>query len=406
MLKKIMALLLLMAFANTLMAQSQEDRIAALENKVKELQESKIAGKTKSGDFITFYGFARMDAMWVNGNANTIGGNAIYRWSNPDNVGSDNSQFGITARNSRIGFDIVGPKTDTLSSSAKFEMDFYGLGSETSNAPRMRHAYVKLDMPENQFSILAGQTWDVMAPVLPPTVDFSVLWWQGNIGMRRPQVRLTQGISINDNTSLKLEGAIARNIGSLNNYNGIDSGTAQGAPSFQGRASITTPIFNGLKSTMGVSGHYGKEEYDTTVTKDKFDSWTMAFDMTVPITSSTKVTGEMYSGSNCGEYAGGIGNKLNSTNDGEVDAMGGWVAISHSFNPQFSVAAGYGIDTVDADHISATSMQSNQTTFANITYSPLPRTSAGIEIAHNKTEYMDYNNGQNVRLSMFMQLSF
>ena len=45
------------------------------------------------------------------------------------------------------------------------------------------------------FTILGGQTWDVISPLNPRSLNYSVYWWAGNIGYRRPQVRLTKGMN-------------------------------------------------------------------------------------------------------------------------------------------------------------------------------------------------------------------
>ncbi len=417
MLKKITALLLLLAISGSAIAQSQEDRIAALEKKVKELETSKITGKTKGGIDLSIYGFVRLDAMWTDSSVTSTTGNGIFMYSNPESSMSGDNQLGITARNTRFGLDLVGPSNDTLKSSAKIELDFSGRNdTEQNNHPRIRHGYIKLDMPESKFSVLAGQTWDVVAPVIPPTIDCSILWWQGNIGMRRSQLRLSQGLDLSSDSSMLVEGALTRTIGKENNFNNLESGSDAGVPTVQGRVSVTTPVFNDLKSTFGVSGHYGKEEYDITAGSTAnmdFHTWSMAFDMTVPLTKSTKVLGEIYQGSNCGTYAGAVNQTvtLNKTVDTllggeEIDSMGGWVALAHTLSSDLSVATGFGLDTADPQDLVAGNRQSNQTAYANIIYKPLPNTMTGFELAYNKTEYMDNDSGETVRASMFMQFNF
>ena len=70
---------------------------------------------------------------------------------------------------------------------------FYGAGGAENKAEiMMRHAFFKLDWPQERFSIIAGQTSDVISPLLPDTINYSVAWWSGNIGYRRPQIRITK----------------------------------------------------------------------------------------------------------------------------------------------------------------------------------------------------------------------
>ena len=411
--KMLLVLMAIGILSGNMLAESQDDRIAALEKKVQEMEKSK-GMQTNFNDFnIKLYGFLRLDGVWTDSSVDSGGGNVIFIKSKPESTNENDNQLSASARATRLGLDITGPASETLKSSGKIEFDFFGSGNETNNAPRMRHAYLKLDMPESNMSILAGQTWDVIAPVLPPTIDQSVLWWQGNIGIRRTQLRLTQNIPLSDRQTLKIESALARTVGSTN-ANDLDSGTDSGKPSVQGRISLTTPVFNDLDSTFGISGHYANEEFDTTEDRAEninFDSWSMAFDMSLPITKATKVTGEIYTGANCGAYTGGIGQTVNYdettlSNSEEVESTGGWVALSHKINDQFSLAGGFGMDSVDSETIADESAKLNQTAFGNVVYSPITNVKSGLEVAHNTTEYKNSDDGNSLRVSMFMQLNF
>jgi hypothetical protein len=92
------------------------------------------------------------------------------------------------------------PTANGIETSGKLEIDFYGGGPENKNLPMMRHAFMKLDWPKRGFSILAGQTSDVISPLVPSTVNYSVAWWVGDIGYRRPQLRLTKAFKAGANS--------------------------------------------------------------------------------------------------------------------------------------------------------------------------------------------------------------
>ena len=116
----------------------------------------------------------------------------------------------MTASETRLGLKIFGPDVNEIKTSGLVEVDFYGGGAENSPQPRIRHAYMKLEWPEQRLSLLAGQTWDVISPLNPSTLNYTVQWWGGNIGMRRPQIRVTKGLSISDDTDLTLQAALLR----------------------------------------------------------------------------------------------------------------------------------------------------------------------------------------------------
>ena len=417
MLKRILVVVIAAAFATSVFAQSGADeaRIAELEKAVKELQDCRGEGKSMFGCNLVFYGYLRMDAVYTDSKTANSGGGAINFWTFSETSAYDNDDtFRMTARNSRLGLLLNGDENADLKSSGKLEFDFANSNvegdSETNNTPRIRHAYLQLDIPDCDMSILAGQTWDVIAPVLPPTVDNSVLWFQGDTGMRRTQLRVTKNWGLSEDSSFKLEGALARQIGSnASGVNGLDSGDDSAMPSFQARASMTLPMFNGLKSTFGISGLYGEEEDDTVAGSDdsvKYDSKLLAFDMTVPVSKQTKFVGEIYTGENTGKVGGGIAQTVNAVTGEEIESTGGWVAVSHNLSDSVVLSGGFAQDSVDDGTLSAGGRQSNQTAFANIIMYPLKNVKTGFELASNKTEYQDSDNGDSLRGTFFMQYNF
>ncbi|MFP6676475.1 MAG: hypothetical protein VB878_15430, partial [Pirellulaceae bacterium] len=75
--------------------------------------------------------------------------------------------------------------------SAKIEIDFetlINIASDSRAVPRIRLAYGELKW--DYFSILFGQEWDVISPLNPMINDDSLMWNAGNLGDRRPMVRL------------------------------------------------------------------------------------------------------------------------------------------------------------------------------------------------------------------------
>ena len=70
----------------------------------------------------------------------------------------------------------------------KVEIDFERtIDVENKSSVLLRHAYV--EVKNDDFRLLAGQTWDVISPLCPGVLFYSVGWDGGNIGYRRPQFR-------------------------------------------------------------------------------------------------------------------------------------------------------------------------------------------------------------------------
>src|SRR5207247_9493773 len=127
-------------------------------------------------------------------------------------------------------------------------------GNENTASPRMRYAYVNFEWPSAGFGVLAAQAPDVISPMIEPTVNFAVGWWMGDIGFRRPQVRLTKTFKPAEDLEFKLEVAATRTVaGKLVGGSDFsaDAGADVGFPAIQGRASV---VFHGVESRPTLLG--------------------------------------------------------------------------------------------------------------------------------------------------------
>ncbi len=357
---------------------------------------------------VQLYGRLKADASFDTSRTST---GDFARWVEPESTNANDHESNITANETRLGMRINGPDVGEAKTSGVFEMDFYGGGAENKSNPMMRHAYMQIDWAKYGLSLLAGQTWDVISPLNPTTLNYSVQWWAGNIGYRRPQIRLTKVCDLGGGTTLKIETAVARNIGHTSGFDPGDSGEDSALPSLQGRASLTFPFLDGQKATIGASGHYAKEEYDTDATGRNLDadSWSANLDMDLPIVSWLRVKGEMYTGQDLDAYLGGIGQGINMDPAGhailvnghltEIHSTGGWIAASLGpWGPwTFNVGcSGEFID--DSDVTSAAARTCNSSIFTNAIYKINTNTSVGLEVSRWHTEYKGLDAGDSIRV--------
>ncbi|MDF1837274.1 MAG: hypothetical protein P1V35_05355, partial [Planctomycetota bacterium] len=234
---------------------------------------------------VSFYGYVKADVVTSTGqfNSNDFAKNVVQG-------GSDDSQFSIHARQTRLGFKVKGPDGGDIKTSARFEMDFFSGAAANSSNPRMRHAYVNLAFTEANSSLLIGQTSDVVSPLTTPTVNYNVLWWSGDMGFRRNQVRYTKKFAMGDDSSLTAIAALTRSIG------GEDTGN----PGYQGRLAYTFAGMGEKPSTVGLSAHSARIAAGG-------ESDSVALDLTLPINKKTTLKGEFFSGNNLAQYLGGAG---------------------------------------------------------------------------------------------------
>jgi hypothetical protein len=360
---------------------------------------------------VQIYGILRLDSSYDTSQVEP--GNYI-KWVKSEKDNENDNQFDMTANQSRLGLKINGPEDDQLKTSGLLEVDFYGGGEENKATIKMRHGYLKLEWPNDRFDIIAGQTWDVIAPLNPYTLNDTVMWYAGNIGYRRPQLRLTKSYSLGNDVDLKLEGALARTLGRKPSFTGaIDSGSDAGFPCMQARTSVTFPWFGPKPTTIGISGHWAKEEYDTSDSgaHKNFDSWSTNLDMTLPISKWLAVKGELFNGENIDAYAGGIGQGVITDTSKhnfykEIGSRGGWVAAELGPWDKWRFNVGAGVDDVDKDDVNANDRTLNRSIFGNVIYSINKNAEIGFELSRWQTDYKGSGDADSLRAQTSLMYKF
>jgi len=357
---------------------------------------------------VQFYGYLKADAAYDNSQTHT--GNFVV-WANNEGSNSNDDEFNLTANESRLGFKINGPQSGSLVTSGQVEFDFFGSPAAENKARiQMRHAFVTLAWPESDFSILAGQTWDVISPLNPTTLNYTVLWDVGNIGYRRPQIRVTKEMLGTPPMRIKLQGAITRTIGRENEPLDLDteSGEDAGFPTVQGRVGLQFPWLPAGATVVGVSGHYGQEEYDINPAGNdrEFDSWSINLDLLQPITPWLSIKAELFNGENLGTYFGGIGQGVQVAANDEIGTTGGWCAASLGPWDQWSFNVGLGIDDPDDDDLVSGDRSRNQCIFGNAIYAVNKNMDVGVELSDWNTDYKGAGDADDVRLQASFKYKF
>jgi len=367
----------------------------------------------KSSVDIEIYGYLKLDAAYDTQRTDV---GDFARWVEHSSGRGHDDQYNMTARQTRLGLKFKGPASDNIITTGKVEIDFYGETSENKPNPMMRHAYLQIEWPVEQFSIIAGQTWDLISPLNPRTVNYAVQWWAGNIGYRRPQIRLTKVMPVNDDIDFKMQAGIFRTIGHDSGaFDPGDTGEDAGFPCTQARASITLPLLDNKKATFGVSGHYAQEEYDYSFSDHNEDaaSWSYNFDLDLPIMDGVTGKGEWYRGKNMDAYLGGIGQGVNVAGAGpttkltELNCRGGWFAFFLGPWDNFSYTIGASSDHVSGVQATAGQRTRNSSGFVNAWYSINKKTQVAFEIARWRTAYDGpINDGDDLRLQMAFIYNF
>jgi hypothetical protein len=385
-------------------------RVDALEKLVQELQgkapvpPAAPAPETTKKPFwstldIQFYGYIKLDAAWDS--AQVYPGDYVL-FAEEDGEGDD--EFNLTAKQTRLGLKITGPDVGTMKTSGLVEADFYGsAGAENKPNLLVRHAYMLLDWPDDQFSLLAGQASDVISPLFPNTLNYTVLWDGGNIGYRHPQIRATKGFALQDDVKLELTGAVSRTIADFEDT--TKAGADAGFPTVQGRAGLTFPCFGDKPTTAGLSGHWGQEEYGD----NDVDSWSLNLDVLQPVNEWLSFKGEAFVGENLDDYFGGIGQGVRNpttTADRAIRDRGGWVQATMTPYKQWSFNVGVGIDDVDNSDVNTGGRTLNRSIYGNAIYAINTHADVGVELSQWRTDYKNGDDTDDVRIQTSLIYKF
>ena len=363
------------------------------------------AGDGPSFD-MKWYGYVKLDGAYDQ--TRTSHGNFVM-YVRP---GDDNSQFNMTANQTRFGFNGTGSGYGKATVNAKVEVDLYGNGAaENKPALLIRHAYFTVQSGNTK--LLAGQSWDLVSPLNPPTLNYSVLWGCGNAQYRRPQISLWQTFG-NDNTKATLATGFFRNMGSDiielslatagEAADGEDDGTDAAIPSVQGLLDINHKLASGAKIRFGASGLWGQLKAESNAGhSSNYSSWMAGGHFMFSLPSGAGFATEAYTGSNTGTYLGGI---LNASTTEGVGATGAWASAWMKATPKLKLAAGFGIDQVNKDDINDNDRQNNQCVFANFNYTLVPGATMGLELSQWQTEYKNVDTYSSFRAQTAFTFSF
>ncbi len=379
--------------ADELPADAQFYTIEELREEMKKLAWTK-------GDFtIIPYGQLWGSAIYATERASP--GSFVTHIFSPTFEGEDD--FVIDTRRTRLGFNVAGPQIPMFGcakSSAQVEIDFYGgtgqiAGTSAVAVPEnrasvlLRHAYAEIKT--DNWRMLAGQYWDLMSPLLPGTVSYSVGWGGGNIGFRRMQVRGERYLHFSDSCMISLQGAVAQDIIT----DSLVLAETANWPVLQWRTGLTLGdrCPGSHPATMGISGHLGEQGFDfpagPAVDDDRIPTWSINADCRVPIGDRFGVQGEVFTGKNLGTILGGSLQGINLVTRAPIQSTGGWFDVWYDWTPRLHTHLGYGIDNPQNSDVAPGGRTYNHFLFANVFFDVTKKLVFGFEVSNWNTYYQD-----------------
>jgi hypothetical protein len=255
----------------------------------------------------TLYGFVEFDSIFDSTQSFVdLAGNGAINRAPATTFGANHGRMTFGARNSRLGFRLKGPETESIKSSAMAEMDFLGNQPQGTPSPagspavsessfftsptfRMRHFALKMETPV--VDVLAGQYWQLFgwqSLFHPNTVDLQGI--PGQIYSRSPQLRLSHAFKSDDVT---VEIAIAASRPPQRD-SAIPDGEAglrlavnewKGLHTVGAAGTAVDPLSVGVS---GVGRHFRLPEFAAApVTTHSITSWGISVDALIPVLPAT-----------------------------------------------------------------------------------------------------------------------
>ncbi|MBD3168371.1 MAG: hypothetical protein GF307_02735 [candidate division Zixibacteria bacterium] len=326
------------------------------------------------------YGYFKLDG--ARDQSQTNNGNYVMWVEN-----EDDEQFNMTANQSRIGFKAFSDHYGNTHIGGNLEIDLYGGGAENKPLLLIRHAY--LWVKSGGTKLVAGQTWDIVSPLNPSTLNYSVLWGCGNIGYRRPQVSLKQSFNPDNPTNFNVQIGMSRTIGdelSITLADGDDDGQDSGIPGFQGGFEVAHKFRSGAEFRTGVTGMWErlKSELSGSDNYENYDAWAANYHIIYSAPSSWGISAEAYYGQNLKQYNGGIRNE--SSIDG-VTSYGGWASAWFKATESWKLGTGFGYDDPKNEDLGIGARSRNLCGYGNVQYFIVPQASVGLELSYWQTQY-------------------
>lgn len=376
------------------------------------------------GDFsIVPYGILWGTAAYETQRSNA--GDYVF-WVYPKNIEGENA-FHCDGRSTRLGVDLIGPRIpmfDCAVSGGKVEIDFQRtFDTENRAGLLLRHAYA--EVKNEEFRLLVGQTWDVISPLYPGMLMYSIGWGGGDIGYRRAQLRGERFLALSDTSLLTLQACAASDIitDSATNLAADHSGW----PVLQARTAMTLGQRGPgcLPIEFGFSGHIGEQIFDfraptwaNPVDDLPRRTWSLNFDMKIPLTERFGVQGEFFTGENLGAYYGGINQGVDIGTPAvpgtrrAIRSTGGWIDVWYHWTPRLHTHFGYGIDdpvNADVTGIPNSAVQGriyNDFIFTNVSFDITKKWMAGVEVSYWKTLWKLNEPGKDLNTAFVSKYSF
>ncbi|CAN5587302.1 hypothetical protein BH10PLA2_BH10PLA2_08040 [soil metagenome] len=387
---------------------------------LKDLVDSKTTVSLRQAGLLKPYGFVRGDLDFATARFNDLQF-PFYVLPHDDRFNpksphpNDTLNYSLYPRLSRLGLEYFGPKIDSFYDAVptgRLEIDFLTNnpgGSESRQLLRLRLAYAAVAIDD--FTLLVGQDWDIVSPLLP-TINMNTNQWNnGNLGDRRPQVKLLYDHDFDGGRRLQVQGgiALANAINSIDSdENAIRDNEAWGIPGLEGRVGVIWPTsWENQPIMAGIWAFQARQRTLVPATgKRIFSSYGYGIDVRVPICEELTFQAEAWQGSNMDDFRGGIAQGINYTTGQTIASRGGFAELVYRPVRWYQQAIGYSLDDPTNSDVPASGRTLNRAFYASSRFPVGKGLLFSMEAQHWLTEWKSFNAGEAVLLKFFTQYNF
>jgi hypothetical protein len=320
--------------------------------------------------------------------------------------------FGMTARQTRLGLRYQGAIIKGAKLSGDVEMDFFGGKAALANGVnmdmlRLRLAFGRLDW--KNVSLEAGQDWVIFAPLNPTSfAEYAIpsLSGSGNLWIRTPQIRTEWRHDLgHERRFLWQLAALDPNVGdypvAFATLRQPQAGELGRGPAVESRVAFDTSLRGG-KAEVGLSGHWNPAKnvatVGTRILERDFQVWGVALDYNLPLVKWFALSGEVFGGRGLGIFTGDVGQPyLAPGTPGEhgIGSRGGWMQAQINWAEKWQTNAAYGIDAPELQNLITGSREKNQTYMVNLMYKLSPNVTFAWEWRRFLTNYRNLQAANN-----------
>jgi len=379
-----------------------------------ETGEGSVAKELEVGQSrLRFYGFFRVDLIRDDSKPDNAQTPLFIPSEDPSVRPEGQENLTLHPRLTRLGLDVKGPSVASLAGGSlqgKLELDFQNGGRESRQIVRIRHAWAAIRW--ERLSLLGGQTWDLISPLFPTVNNDTLMWNAGNLGDRRPQIRLTfEAPSGGEGGKLSVGGALGL-TGAIDEKD-LDAdktrdGEASGRPNVQFRAGWSRP-FTADRGRVGIGVSLSRawEKTATPVAGERnFRSESAGLDFELRLRQRVTIQAEAWTGRNLSDFRGGIGQGVSPSTGSEIRSRGGWFEAGTRTGKIHSIYAGVSLDDPDDDEVGPGGRIRNRAWWiVNRFETPGPFL-VGFDLLRWKTDFAGLAPGTDNRINAYVQFGY